>query len=66
MKGVEGQIKRWGVTPRLKPCLHIDFGNTNAQRLGVTVLVLFPALLENIGGVTLYFTIALSQSITRG
>ena len=66
MKGVEGQIKRWGVTHRLTPCLHIDFDNTTRFKRGVTGFPLFCALLGNNRGVTLYFTHALSQTIRFG
>jgi len=34
VKGAQGKIKGSGVTPRLKPCLHIDFHAPKAERLG--------------------------------
>lgn len=63
MEGAEGKIKGGGVTPMLTHCLHIGFGNSNPKGLGVTVLVLFPAMLEENGGVTLYEAHGLSLCV---
>ena len=59
----EGKIKGGGVTPRLKPCLHIGFRNSIAQRRGVTSFALTLVKLGFIGGVTSYFTPAISRSL---
>jgi hypothetical protein len=63
VKGAEGKIKGGGVTPRLTPCLHIGFRNSIAQGRGVTDFKLTQVRLGFIGGVTLYFTPALSRRV---
>ena len=63
MKGAEGKIKGGGVTPRLTPCLHIGFRNSIAQGRGVTKFALTRVKLGFIGGVTFYFTPAISRSL---
>ena len=63
MKFAEGKIKGGGVTAMLTHCLHIVFRGSTAKRLGVTDFALFPALLENIGGVTFYEPAFLCKSL---
>lgn len=62
----EGQIKRGGVTPRLKPCLHIVFYAPNAKRLGGMDFTRSPVKPEKNSGGTLYFTPAMSRKIYHG
>ena len=64
MEGAQGKIKGGGVTPMLKHCLHIGFGNSTPKGLGVTVFALSLAMLEKSGGVTLYKAYALSLRVT--
>ena len=64
MEGAEGKIKGGGVTPTLKHCLHIGFGNSTPKGYGVTVFALFLAMLGKSSGCTLYKAYALSRDIT--
>jgi hypothetical protein len=63
VEGAEGKIKGGGVTPMLTHCLHIVFRNSNPKGLGVTGFALFPALLENIEGVTFYEPVFVCKSL---
>lgn len=58
--GAEGQIKRGDTTPRLTPCLHIDFYNSTPKGRGVTGLAIIPAVSEVYRGVTFYLSNAVS------
>ena len=60
-KGAEGKIKGGGVTPMLKHCLHIGFGNSTPKGLGVTVFALFLAMLGKSEGATLYEAYGMSR-----